>query len=107
MSTIDERLERLVTTSEAHTRMITSIAAISEDNTRQISELRSSIASLLNVGVQHQQSLELQRQSLELHQQNFNAAIARIDRMGDEIRGLQTENRRILDQLINRENGNF
>jgi hypothetical protein len=65
MSTIDERLERLVTTSEAHTRMSTGIAAISEENTRQISELRSSIASLLNVGVQHQQSIELQHQSLE------------------------------------------
>jgi ABC-type transporter Mla subunit MlaD len=114
MSTIDERLERLVTTSEAHTRMITNIAAISEDNTRQISELRSSIASLVNVGMQHQQSLESHQQSLErqqqffdLHQQNFNVAIAQLQQMGDEIRGLQTENRRILDQLINRENGNF
>jgi hypothetical protein len=101
--------------------MSTGIAAISEENTRQISELRSSIASLLNVGVQHQQSIELQHQSLEFHQQsierhqqfmelqqqNFNEAIARIDRMGDELRGLQTENRRILDRLINRENGNF
>jgi ABC-type transporter Mla subunit MlaD len=105
MSTIDERLERLVSTAEFHTRMIANLTTLTEDNTRQIAELRLSIASLVNVAEQHQQSLEVHQHSFEQHQQNIDAAIAEIQRMGDEIRGLQTENRRILDQLINR-NGN-
>jgi ABC-type transporter Mla subunit MlaD len=112
MSTIDERLDRLVSTTEFHTGMIANLATLTEDNTRQIADLRLSISSLVNVAEQHQQSLEVHQYSFEQHQRNFeqhqqsiDAAIAEIQRMGDEIRGLQTENRRILDQLINR-NGN-
>jgi hypothetical protein len=106
MSTIDERLERLVTTSEAHTRMIDGIADISLKNTVDISNLGKSITNLLNISTQ-------QHESIEAHQQRFDAVINELQRQGEEVRemqsevrGLQTENRRILDQLINRDNGN-
>ncbi len=103
MSTLDERLERLVTATESHPRMIGSLATVTEENTRQISDLRSSIASLVNVAEQHQRSLELQQHNFETQQQRFEMAISEIQHIGDGIRGIQTENRRILDQLINRD----
>jgi hypothetical protein len=89
MSTIDEQLERLIT-------MVSGLATATEKNTHDISRL-------LNISTQHQQSIEA-------HQQRFDAVINELQRQGEdvremqsEVRGLQTENRRILDQLINRE----
>lgn len=54
-----------------------------------VSNLTTDIQALLNVA--------------QIHQQNMEVVISRIDEMQSEVRGLQTENRRILDQLINRE----
>jgi hypothetical protein len=42
----------------------------------------------------------------ERNTDSIREIITRIDEMQSEVRGLQTENRRILDQLINRDNGN-
>jgi hypothetical protein len=64
----DERLDQL--------------ASLTETNSQQILDLRSSIASLVRVVGQHQDNFEI---------------------MLAEVRGLRTENRRILDQLLNRE----
>lgn len=77
----DDRLDRLVGT-------VTNLAELSEQNTRSIGRLETSIESLVNVS--HAVITELQRQGVEIRE------------MQAEVRGLQTENRRILDQLINR-----
>jgi uncharacterized protein YoxC len=80
----DEMLDRLV-------GAVNTLADVSQGNTRDTSELKSSVQSLVNV--------------VQIHQQNMEMVITRIDEMQSEVRGLQTENRRILDQLINREEG--
>lgn len=72
---IDERLDRLASLAESNAQQI-------EANNRQILDLRSSIASLVRIVGQHQD--------------NFEVMLA-------EVRGLRTENRRIFDQLLNRE----
>ena len=64
----DERLDQL--------------ASLTETNSQQILDLRSSIAALVRIVGQHQD--------------NFEVMLA-------EVRGLRTENRRIFDQLLNRE----
>jgi ABC-type transporter Mla subunit MlaD len=81
----DEMLDRLVST-------VANIANLTERNTEGINRL-SNIA-------------ELHQQTLDMHQQNFNAVIGEIREIQAEVRGLQTENRRILDQLINRNEDN-
>ncbi len=81
----DEMLDRLVGT-------VNTLADVAERNTRDISELKSSTEGLLNVA--------------QIHQQNFEIVIGQIQEMQAEVRGLQTENRRILDQLINRNDDN-
>lgn len=103
MSTVDKRLERLVSITEYNVQQISDLRTTTElhtnqlaENARQVSDLRSSVASLVQVSVQHQQLTDL-------HRQNFDAIMTHLQQMGDEIRGLQTENRRILDQLINRD----
>jgi len=50
-----------------------------------VADLRSAAGSLLETAI--------------IHQRNFEAIVTRIDQMQSEIRGLQTENRRILDRL--------
>jgi ABC-type transporter Mla subunit MlaD len=89
----DDMLDRLV-------GAVSSLSGLSEQNTRDISTLGQSVNRLASVAELHQQTLDMQ-------QQNFNAVIAEIREIQSEVRGLQTENRRILDQLINRngENG--
>jgi ABC-type transporter Mla subunit MlaD len=81
----DEMLDRLVGS-------INTLADVAEQNTRDISELKSSANNLLSVA--------------QIHQQNFEIVIGQIQEMQAEVRGLQTENRRILDQLINRNGDN-
>ncbi len=81
----DDMLDRLVGS-------INTLADVSERNTRDISALKSSVDGLLNVA--------------QIHQQNFETVITEIREMQAEVRGLQTENRRILEQLINRNGDN-
>lgn len=81
-------LDRLVST-------VRTLVGVSENNTHDVAQLKSSVERLANIS-------ELHQQSLDMHQQNFNTVIAEIREMQAEVRGLQTENRRILDQLINR-----
>ena len=92
----DNMLDRLVGT-------ISALSDISEKNTRDISSLGQSVTRLTNVAEQHQQNFEallteLQRQSLEMREIQVEVREIQV-----EVRGLQTENRRILDQLINRD----
>lgn len=109
MSTLDERLERLVAITEYNVQQISGLRSTTEihtdqivENTRQISDLRSSVASLVLVSARHQETMDLHRQTLDVFRQSFESVMGQLQQMGDEIRGLQTENRRILDQLINR-----
>jgi hypothetical protein len=81
----DAMLDRLVSS-------INSLAELSERNTRDISDLKSSVEGLVNVA--------------QIHQQSFEVVVTEIREMQAEVRGLQTENRRILDQLINRNGDN-
>lgn len=75
----DDMLDRLV-------GAVNTLADVSERNNRDIQ-------ALLNI--------------TQIHQQNIELVVTDIREMQAEVRGLQTENRRILDQLINRneENG--
>jgi TolA-binding protein len=77
----DEMLDRLV-------GAVNTLANVSEQNTQSIGRLEGSVESLVNVS--HAVITELQRQGVEIRE------------MQAEVRGLQTENRRILDQLVNR-----
>ncbi|WP_404789397.1 hypothetical protein [Altericista sp. CCNU0014] len=84
----DEMLDRLVGS-------ISTLAEVSERNTCDISDLTSSVESLANIAQINQQNFEvifteLQRQSADIRE------------MQAEVRGLQAENCRILDRLINR-----
>jgi TolA-binding protein len=79
----DEMLDRLVST-------VSNIANLTEQSTRSILQLDNNVDRLVNVS--NAVITELQRQGEEIRE------------MQAEVRGLQTENRRILDQLINRSN---
>jgi hypothetical protein len=102
MSILDEDFSRLFS-------LVSSLATVTAKNTEDITRIEASVQSLVNVTSIHQQTLELyqqryeqDQQRYEQDQQRFNAVLIEIQRQGDEIRGLQTENRRILDILINR-----
>jgi hypothetical protein len=95
MSILDEDFSRLFS-------LVSSLANVTAKNTEDITRIETSVQSLVNVTSIHQQTLELYQQRYEQDQQRFNAVLTEIQRQGDEIRGLQTENRRILDILINR-----
>jgi TolA-binding protein len=81
----DEMLDRLVST-------VSNIADLTEQNTRSILQLDNNVDRLVNVS--NAVITELQRQGEEIRE------------MQAEVRGLQTENRCILDQLINRNGDN-
>jgi TolA-binding protein len=81
----DEMLDRLVST-------VANIADLTEQNTCSILQLDNNVDRLVNVS--NAVITELQRQGEEIRE------------MQAEVRGLQTENRRILDQLINRNDDN-
>jgi methyl-accepting chemotaxis protein len=85
----DDMLDRFASTM---TSTLTNLTDLTEQNTRSILRIEQTVERLAEV--------------VEIHQQNMEMVIGRIDEMQSEVRGLQTENRRILDQLINRDNGN-
>ncbi|MGH2415564.1 MAG: hypothetical protein ACRDEA_18115 [Microcystaceae cyanobacterium] len=77
-----ERLDRIEAILER-------TAAEREVDRREMAELRSMITSLAR--------------TVEIHQQYFEIIIAEIRDMTSEIRGLQLENRRILERVFGRE----
>jgi hypothetical protein len=85
----DDMLDRFASTM---TSTLINLVDLTVQNTRDISSLKSSVEGLVNLA--------------QINQQNVEMVIRRIDEMQSEVRSLQTENRRILDQLINRDNGN-
>jgi ABC-type transporter Mla subunit MlaD len=100
----DDMLDRLVGS-------VANIAELTEQNTRNISQLESSVQGLVRITTQHQETLEQFQRNfdeavIELRRQGADIRQMQVDvrEMQAEVRGLQTENRRILDQLINQEN---
>lgn len=81
----DERLDNLAST----------VADLSTSAT----ETRVTAEALLQTVIIHQQGLETS-------QRNFEIVMAEIRNITLEIRGLQTENRRILDHLFGEQNNN-
>jgi hypothetical protein len=75
----DERLDRLA-------ELTAETAAVAAENTNRFTELAQAM-------------LRLSESQLRTNQ-NVDLIIARIDEMQSEVRGLQTENRRILDRLF-------
>jgi predicted nucleic acid-binding Zn-ribbon protein len=86
----DDMLDRLVST-------VANLAGITEQNTQSITRLDNNVDRLVNVS--NDIITELQRQGEEIRELRTDML-----EMQSEVRGLQTENRRILDQLINRDN---
>lgn len=76
---IEKILETVVATVAQNSQQI-------EANSRETAELRSAVNSLVQI--------------VELHQTNFEVIVTEMKQMHAEIRGLQTENRRILDHLF-------
>lgn len=74
---------------EAGVRQIETNARHVEANSRDIAELRSAVASLVQI--------------VEVHQTNFEITVAEIKRIAEEIRGLRTESLRIQQRLFGQE----
>jgi methyl-accepting chemotaxis protein len=98
----DEMLDRWVSSV---TSTMTQLTDLTEVNTRSIADLGASVQRLTNLSEHHQTDLEQLVQITAQYEERFDRILTRIDEMQSEVRGLQTENRRILDQLINREEG--
>ena len=102
MANIEEDFSRLFS-------LVSSLAEITAKNTEDIGRTEAAVQSLVNVTSVHQQTLDLYQERHVQDQQRFDAILlelrnqhADIQEIQAEVRGLQTENRRILDQLINR-----
>ena len=81
----DERLDQLANT-------VSDLTTSVSDLSRTVTEVRITSETLLQTAIIHQQGLETS-------QRNFEAIVT-------EIRGLQTENRRILDHLFGEQPNN-
>ncbi len=64
-----------------------------------VTDLRMTSEALLQTAIIHQQGLKTSQRNFEIHQRNIEDILA-------EIRGLRTENRRILDHLFGEQNNN-
>ncbi|MBW4567079.1 MAG: hypothetical protein KME31_03360 [Tolypothrix carrinoi HA7290-LM1] len=75
----------------------------------QLIDMRLAVSALLETVTQHQRNFETIQRNFQTMQGNFDTVVAEIRdiriemlQMQSEIRGLQTENSRILDILQNR-----
>jgi methyl-accepting chemotaxis protein len=81
-------ISRLADATQQNTDDISRLADATQQNTGDISRLADAARQITALA--------------ELHQRQFDLVIAQLQEIQAEVRGLQTENRRILDQLINR-----
>lgn len=81
-----DRLDRIEATLDAVGQRLDQIAVVAAENTKRFTELAEAM-------------LRLSESQLRTNR-NVDLVIARIDEMQSEVRGLQTENRRILDRLL-------
>ncbi len=95
---IEATLERMAERQEADRREMLERQEASrremlerqEADRREMAELRSAVESLVQVA--------------ETHQRNFEVAQQNFDRIWDEIRGIRTENQRMLQHLFGEQN---
>ncbi len=85
-----DRIEGLLSQAEKHDRLIESNARV--------------IQALANVSVEAREERQQLFQRMDQQQAIMLQQQEEIRKVGEEIRGLQTENRRILDILINQQN---
>lgn len=71
----------------------------------RLDRIETALDNQVTVNAELRATAEALLQTVIIHQQNFEAIITRFDTMQSEIRGLQTENRRILERLEHLENG--
>lgn len=88
----DERLDQLASTVSDLTTSVSNLTTSVSDLGRSVTEVRITSETLLQTAIIHQQGLETS-------QRNFETLMT-------VIRGLQTENRRILDHLFGEQNNN-
>jgi hypothetical protein len=81
-----DRLDRIEATLELLSQRLDQTAAVAAENTIRFTELAETMLILSQAQIRTNQNVDL--------------VIARIDEMQSEVRGLQTENRRILDRLF-------
>jgi Mg2+ and Co2+ transporter CorA len=91
-------LDRIEQAIEANSRQIADNDCQIANNSRQIAENTAAINTLIRATTQQQRNFEMMLL-------RFNRS-TEIREMQSEVRGLQTENRRILEELQQRRNGN-
>ncbi|MBP0027848.1 hypothetical protein [Roseofilum sp. Guam] len=106
----DERLDRLADLIESNSRMmaaLTQVSAEGREERQQLFEMAKNHNHLIESNARVIQALANavveageERQQLS---QRMDQLLERMDRRQEEIRGLQTENRRILDILLNQQ----
>ena len=90
----DDRLDRLANTVESNSRAI-------ENNNRLIESNARVIQALANVAAEAREERQQILQLIAQQQESMDRKQTVIVQQQEEIRGLQTENRRILDILLN------
>jgi ABC-type transporter Mla subunit MlaD len=81
-----DRLDRIEDALDRVTHVAENTAAVAAENTKRFTELAEALLRLSDAQLRTNQ--------------NVDTAIARIDEMQSEVRGLQIENRRILDRIF-------
>ena len=90
----DDRLDRLANTVESNSRAI-------ENNNRLIESNARVIQALANVAAEAREERQQILQLIAQQQESMDRKQTVIVQQQEDIRGLQTENRRILDILLN------
>lgn len=72
----------------------------------KLDQLASTVSDLSTSVTEVRVTAEALLQTVVIHQSNFETLVAEIRDIKTEIRGLQTENRRILDHLFGEQNNN-
>jgi len=70
-----------------------------QDTTARFDRIESALDRQVAVNADLRATAEALLATVQIHQQNFETIVSRFDVMQSEIRGLQTENRRILNRL--------
>ena len=83
---IENRLDRIEAILEANSRQIEANSRQIENNTTALIDMRLAVSSLIETSNQFQR--------------NFEVIVSEIQDIKRDIRGLQVENRRILDHLF-------
>ena len=102
-----DRLDRIEAALDRVTHVAENTAAVAAENTKRFTELAEALLRFSDAQLQTNQNVDAvvnaqlrTNQNVDALVDNVNTVIARIDEMQSEVRGLQTENRRILDRLF-------